>query len=372
MYPEDDFGFSKPLHERSRKAHGSCYPSHLIGKTLLEIPTEEQQLTLSGVKDLLRLATSRQQGVQDKYAETPSDVTLKLDDPTPAQGSQRGKKAPAKSEFNMRGAMDSEVDTLVFGIDFDKSGRSEEIELQEESYATRRMKRLVLGDDGRHLDAQRQSTGIERPRGLKTTNMVPEKQKHPAGGFKRQYAWIHKPTAWESLDTYEEPVQPGKRPTHPVCSAGPVSLERKRCYPEKATETGIPPPHMSKAPTGNTWGGWGRGGAPGRGIMRGPWQVEPKDRDLAPGEEAEFRVSDARVRMIPEMMHGDTKHLTTWHLELTDIDPPKINRQGTGCPVLSCSSTLDDGVYRRPAGKQSALFQRYFRAEAQTTPLTAR
>jgi hypothetical protein len=134
---------------------------------------------------------------------------------------------------------------------------------------------------------------------------------------------------------------------------------------------------MSKAPIGNSWGGWARSGAPGRAYMDSPWQVEPRDRPLEEGEEAEFRVSDARVKRFTEMTCQDTSWITSWHWDARrDIDPPKQNKFRLGTPNEAFTSTCDDSVYRLAAGKPSNLLQLYDQvAEGRAMtpmPLTAR
>jgi hypothetical protein len=89
-------------------------------------------------------------------------------------------------------------------------------------------------------------------------------------------------------------------------------------------------------------------------MMDGPWQVEPWERPLEDGEEAEFRVCDARVKMIPEMKHHNTNWLTNWHWDpRDDIDPPKSNKYRLNMPIAAYTTTCEESVYSRPAGKQS-------------------
>jgi hypothetical protein len=230
--------------------------------------------------------------------------------------------------------------------------------MEEKPEQIRRQKRPVIGADGKVLNAQMGSD----PRSSRTSSIMhidytPTPQKHPCDGAKRQYSWIHRPTAWDNPITYEDPPEPGKRPSHPVCANGIVATDRKRFFPDKVAETGIPPLHMSKAPVGNTWGGWAQGGAPGRAMMDGPWQVEPRERELEEGEEAEFRVSDMRVRRLPGMKNNDTAWLTQWHWDpRRDIDPPKINRFSLGFPNEACTTTSDAAVWSHPAGRAGNLY----------------
>lgn len=357
LSPEDDFGFSAPQHVRTRRAAGLCLPRNLIGRTLLDVPREkESEATprFNGIRDLVRLAASRRQkrvssDVKEDGAATPA---------TPASSSREAKanaKSSSSNKYAVGNMMESHLDELVFDHDIDQSGHTDDFAEQQEAQWQRRLKRPVKGADGKVITNQKTSISFERPR-LHHVEYTPAEQKHPLAGSKRQFAWIHRPTAWQNPDTYEEPVEPGKRPSHPVSSNGVVATERKRCFPEKTVATGIPPAHMSKAPTGNSWGGWARCGAPGRGYMTSPWEVEPRDRELKDGEEAEFRVSDARIRRIPDMGCSDTSWLTTWHCDLQhDGEPPKQNKYSLGMPIKAYSSTTEEIVCTTAAGKSSNL-----------------
>lgn len=292
--------------------------------------------------------------------------------PTPSSSS---KNCQAALKYGMRPSRDSEVDDLIFSHDIDNSGRSEEIELQEEAQCGRRLKRPVIGSNGKAVDAQRLSTNTGRPVGLRTIDMIPSAQKHCQAGSKRLFGWIHRPTAWDNPVTYEDPPELGKRPSHPVCANGVVALDRKRIFPEGAVATSIPLRSMSKeAPVGNTWGSWADG-EPGRRGSEGPWQVEPRERELDEEEEAEFRVRDARVKINPEKEYCPTSWLTNWHWDaIDDVDPPHTNKYRENMPMASCTTTCEEIVYCAPAGKSSALAERSrpdSRARAMT-PLTAR
>merc|ERR1712048_1475368 len=161
----------------------------------------------------------------------------------------------------------------------------------------------------------RPQSAEEKPRALKHIDFVPQPSKAPQGGSKRCYDWVYRPTGWENPVQYEEPPEPGKRPSHPVCSDGVVGLEHKKWFPEVLfAKTGIIPPGLCKAPHGS-WGGWGKGGTPGRRRQDGPWDsVQPKSGTHDPAQ-TEFRFCDARTKAFPEMKYEDTWHLTRWHVD---------------------------------------------------------
>jgi len=323
-------------------------PRHLIGKTVLDVPGETQpspESRFNGIRDLVRLAAGRRQAKAKAVEDEDASVA--------ASG---GKISQLRNKYTVTSQKESHIDELVFNHDIDQTGHVEEAQAEQEAALRKRLKRPVIAADGRPFDAQRPSVVSEnRPRIIHLDNL-PLPQKHPQAGFKRQFAWSHKPTAWNNPVTWEDPPEPGKRPSHPVSSSGAVATDRKRVFPEKAVPTGIPPPHMSKAPNGNAWGGWARCGAPGRAAMDGLWEVEPHDSHLEGAEEAEFRVSDARIKMQPGMKSQDTSWLTRWHWDArNDIDPPKQNKYRDGSPIAFCTNTREENVFRPPAGKPGLL-----------------
>lgn len=211
--------------------------------------------------------------------------------------------------------MASQLDEIVFGHDIDLSGRSKDTDLQEKSQGSRRLKKMVLGPDGKKLDAQSTSDGWPKGRqsSIRHIPYTPTPQKHPRDGSTRQYSWSHRPTAWNNPVTYEDPPEPGKRPTHPVCSVGLVATDRKRCYPEKPAEMGF--------------------------ILMDPPVPDP-DRDL-----------DER----PEVK-SDTAWLTNWHWDSRyDCNPPKQNKYSLNMPIKGCSPTRAEIVHRPAAGKKSNM-----------------
>jgi len=177
---------------------------------------------------------------------------------------------------------------------------------------------------GKVIDLQRPSSGKPPRPSMARVDYIPLPQKDPRHGAKRCFDYVYKPTGLENTVQYEEPVEPGKRPSHPVCADGIVALEHKRGYPEiQNAKTSIPPPKLCKPPHGS-WGGWAGGGAPGRRRQDGPWDsVQPKSGsdDI---DQAEFRFCDARTRRFPEMKYNSTFHITAWHLDPErDIDEQK-------------------------------------------------
>lgn len=340
LNPPDDFGFSRAPHLRTRKAPGIFTPRHLIGQSISDLPGERShapeievepetapQTRFSGIRDLVRLATSRRQNkapvaANDDDAATPAASSTPRREPaatsTPRKGISFGTpaKTPGKKQVAFTNMMESQLDELVFGHDIDLSGRSKDRDLQEKAQENRRLKRIVVGPDGKPMDAQKASD----PRGGKQSSIrhipyTPTPQKHCHDGSKRQYSWIHRPTAWENPVSYEDPPEPGKRPTHPVCSVGLVATDRKRCYPEKSSEMGL--------------------------ILMDP------PSDPAPGRDLE----DER----PEVK-SDTAWLTNWHWDSRyDCDPPKQNKYSLGVPIEGCSTTRSETVHRQAAGKKSNL-----------------
>jgi len=207
-----------------------------------------------------------------------------------------------------------------------------------EDMSSRRLKRSVFDQGGKALTKQRPSSGNGRPEGIKRIDYMPEKQRAPHETTKRCFGWTHRPTGYENPDTYEEPVEPGVRPSHPVCAIGPVATDRKRAFHAQIQSTGIPPPRMSKAPHGSDWGGWGVNGAPGRKPLQSPWDsLQKKDPS---SDEADYRFCDARTRRYPEMKYQDTFHLTRWHWDAQhDIDPIGAKRIHLNTPTASTVGT---------------------------------
>jgi hypothetical protein len=265
----------------------------------------------------------------------------------------------SKRHFTV-GNVESHADEIVFNSDFDLSGPSARLDLEDFAAKHRRLKKPVIGADGNEINVQGPSSDYKRPEGIRRMEGEPIPQKHWLSGSKRCYEWrAQRPSLFNNPVTYEEPVEPGKRPSHPVAAIGvvPIGLEHKRSFPDKSyAHTSIPPARMSKAPTGNEWGGWGRRGEPGRKVMDGPWQVEPRDRELQEGEEAEFRVSDARIRQFPHEKNKDTNWLTNWHFDSRhDIDEVKKKKYSIGQPLASATTSRAPTVYLPPAGKASGL-----------------
>jgi len=344
---EDDFGFVRPRSSWTRRGAGNCLPRNLINKSFLRAPLEVEEVTevdaeprLNGIRDLVRLAANRR---QNRTADGGSEQ----DAATPASSSSS--KANVKCHHTGRryavGILDSQVDSVVFDHDIDNSGPSDQVEMDEKAQAVRRLKKSVIRADGTVVDASRTTSHlIVRPSSVRKVEQELMPQKHCEAGSKRQFAWIHRPTAWENLVTYEEPPEPGVRPSHPVCAVGAVATERKRIYPDREKATGIPPPRTSK--------------------------VNPSPRDLKNDAEDEFRVSDARVKKFPEMRYHDTSWLTNWHWDKdVDIDPIKKKTYSLGVPNPSWTSTREETVYHPPAGKACMLPSYEARA---MTPLTAR
>lgn len=317
---DDDVGKVCPHFGRGGLGPGIFTPRDLIGRDLTEfrdkLPTDKPWPRNHEIPELARMNITNAQAFGDS-----------------AYSSRSARKATYSS--NMR----SQIDEAVYGHDMDASGECDVDEdlkkylgcagrsLREvQDVGSRRLKKAVYDREGKVVDCQAQSSGIDRPQGIRQVDEMPVPQKHPYEGSKRCFAWKHKPTAWDNPMVFEEPTEPGKRPTHPVCSYGPVSKDRMRAFPDKAyPATGIPPPKMNRQPVGNEWGGWAKGGAPGRKPADGPWQVVPRGADE--NAEADFRVSDARVKRFPEMKYDDTLHLTAWHYDPKhDIDPVKISQ----------------------------------------------
>lgn len=227
----------------------------------------------------------------------------------------------------------------------------------------RRLKMAILDSEGIALSSQRPSSGSERPHGLRQISGEPAKQKNRFDTSKRCFEWTHRPTAFDNTDTWEEPVVPGVRPSHPVCIRGPVGVEHMRSFPEKQNQaTGVPPPCLAKAPHGAEWGGWGASGAPGRAPMQSPWDsLEPKDPSKT---EAEVRFCDARTRRFPHMKDTPTFVLTAWHLDARrDVDPASAKKIHVNVPTASTAAAA-----RRPVGLPAAGRAGGFPSEGASMP----
>lgn len=204
--------------------------------------------------------------------------------------------------------------------------------------AYRREKKSVIDGDGQVIDCQRPSSGRIRPQGLRNIEFVPAPQKNILDSRRRCYDWIYRPgeTGYQNPMQYEEPPELGKRPSHPVPAIGLVELGHKRSFPEKQyTQTGLPPPRMNKAPNSAEWGGWAKGGAPGRKPQVKPWEVA--DDEGADG----FRVCDARLKRYPEMKHTTTD-LLYWHWDPQhDVDPASQKRVHINDPMHPVAEQQD-------------------------------
>jgi len=207
---------------------------------------------------------------------------------------------------------------------------------------SRRLRKTVFDGGGGRLDGQRPSSGRERPHGIRSIVMHPTPNKGFLDGSKKCFEWTtNQPTGPDNPKTWEEPVEPGKRPSHPVCANGVVALEHKRDFPEiRARETADPGnPRTSKAPFGSEWGGWAASGAPGRKVQQAPWDsLEPSRKGQGVsdclGEETEYRFCDARTRPFPEMKNQPTAHLTRWHLDAkNDLEVYSAKRVHTNHPL---------------------------------------
>jgi len=350
--PEDDFGFSRPRGLRTKRATGIFTPRHLIGRTVADVPREHEvatpevevlepqpQTRFNGIRDLVRLATSRRQnkaaidggsyagdGATPSASSTPRQSAAapfaSTPKRTPSAPAPRGKASNKEVAFtNM---MESQLDDLVFHHDIDRSGKSDAVEKQEQSQQTRRLKRPVLDKEGKPMDVQKPSDPFgARVSSIKHCDYKPEPVKDTRHGAKRQFSWIHRPTAWNNPVTYEEPCEPGERAPHPISAAGLVATDRKRVYPEKNIVTGVPPPH------------------------------DPSKEEV---EDQEFRnFVGGCVKRVPEMSN-DTSWLTEWHWDSRhDVVPPKQNKYSLGFPIESCTYTHEQMVHSQAAGKHSGL-----------------
>eukprot|EP00933_Yihiella_yeosuensis_P032220 TRINITY_DN2580_c5_g1_i1.p1 TRINITY_DN2580_c5_g1~~TRINITY_DN2580_c5_g1_i1.p1 ORF type:complete len:313 (-),score=55.76 TRINITY_DN2580_c5_g1_i1:81-1019(-) len=244
---------------------------------------------------------------------------------------------------------------------------------------TRRLKKGVFGKDGQVVNSQAQSSGINRPEGVRPIEHIPRPDKVSVDS-KKCFDWIHRKTGYENPDQWEEPPVPGVRPSHPVSSNGVVALDRRKAFPEKQNEpTAIPPPKMCKAPFGAEWGGWGSHGAPGRRPLQGPWDSLQNDDPTSTEEAGDYRFCDSRTKRCPEMKYQDTFHLTRWHLDAkNDIDPIGAKRIHVN---IALPSSARGAIPRPGAGKKSnmpvegsgmAWYERIRQHELKATPLTAR
>lgn len=346
---DDDFGFVKPHSAKSRKAPGIFTPRNLIGRSIWDTSTAppphrplsteppdeaEAEPRFNGIRDLVKLATSRRQSrtpaTEPAFAAIGGGGEEDAVAPaTPAASSREGKvHARFGRKYSTAGsnANETQADELVFNHDIDCSGQSQEVKAQEEAQVGRRLKKPIISADGKIIDAQRCTTNCGRPSGLRHIDSSPAPQKHPHAGSKRQFSWIHRPTAWNNPVTYEDPPEPGKRPSHPVCANGPVALDRMRSFPEKMKATG-------------QW--------------QNQWQTVDCGSVPEEGEE-KLPVSDAPAKKSEN--YNDTRWLTNWHWHSRqDVDPPKVNKYSLGVPIESCKSARAESVRRSAAGKTSNL-----------------
>jgi len=332
-------GVGVPVSRKTRRGFGVFAPRDLIGTTLLDLKSVRHASEWPANHEFPELAR------RSTDAHHP-DI--------------RGEAVVRSSRHVQQPNAESHLDEVVFEADFDLSGPSARLEVDDHAAKHRRLKKPVVGADGQPITVQGPSSARLKPEGIRRIEPEPTPQKHWLSGSKRCFAWKSElPTLFNNPVTYDEPVEPGTRPSHPVCAIGvvPRGKEHKRAFPEKAyTITSIPPARMNKAPTGNEWGGWGRRGEPGRKVMDGPWQVEPRERELKEGEEAEFRVSDARVRLFPGQKNYDTAWLTNWHFDSRHhVDEVKKKKFSLGEPLASCSTSREQAVHRPAAGKASML-----------------
>jgi len=192
---------------------------------------------------------------------------------------------------------------------------------------------------------------------------TPQPQRGIFDTSKKCFEFRHRPTGYDNPVQWEEPAMPGVRPSHPVSARGAVALEHKRSFPEKQhQETGIPPPHMCKAPVANEWGGWAESGAPGRRPLLGPWDsLEPE----VEGAPSEFRFCDARTKRFPEMKYHDTLHLTRWHLDpYKDVDSPGGHKLHFNMPT--------DGIIAATPKDSAPLSARWPKAAPARLPAAGR
>jgi hypothetical protein len=347
----DDFGFAKPISARSRKGTGFFTPRHLIGRSLVDVATPEKQAEprFNGIRDLMRLAAGRRQNstilaFSDPLNPEEEDndtnaTTTAISRRSPAASSEATPKQSSRNKYSMNVQMKSQVDDLVLGHDIDCSGADQYVDLQEEAYENRRMKRPVIGTDGAPISVQTPSATNQKPPGLRQVDKTPTPQKAFSGGSKRTFPWSYRPTAWDNPITYEEPPEPGKRASHPVCANGIVATDRRRSFPEQMHQ-------------------------------RNPL-LQGDNLD----EEAQIHISDAALRL-QQMKYPDTSRLTRWHYDPKyDIDPPKPHKFSMGVPNRAYTLTREETVWANPAGKPgSSDHYRPERIEEEKPmmPLTAR
>jgi hypothetical protein len=220
------------------------------------------------------------------------------------------------------------------------------------------VKEVVNPITGKVINMHRNSTGESRPEGIRKIEHVPTQNKGPVEGSKRSFPWVvSTQTGYNNPVQYEDPPEQGKRPSHPVFADGVIAIEHKKCFPEHANaKTAIVPPVLCKAPK-DSWGGWSRGGCPGRRRQDGPWDsMQPKSGD-DDAQLAEFRFSDARTKRFPEMKYAPTFHLTRWHLDPeAHVDLRKQTRVHLNDPVpTQAGAQLPECLYDAAAGKPSGL-----------------
>lgn len=222
--------------------------------------------------------------------------------------------------------------------------------LVPEADLDRRLRKAIFDDQGQAVSSQMPSPGNTRPCGIRMIEPINSHTKGPQDGAKRTFDFAYsRQTGHHNPMQYEDPAQPGVRPSHPVCAVGVVSQGHRRCYPDREyVETAIPPLKMGKAPHGASWGGWAKGGAPGRQPLVQPWEVaaeSPKDDT--------FRVSDARRMKYPEMGYNYTGHLTSWHTDPQKDAEPAFRKKVHHSQAMSSAGSQ---VLRQPmAGKPSGI-----------------
>jgi len=247
----------------------------------------------------------------------------------------------------------------------------------------------TLNPRGQVVQANTPSCGNGRPEARAHIDFCPLPKRQPEEQSKQCFEHTYGPTGLNNTNQWESVPTPGERPSHPVCAAGVVALEKKRVYPEQQLkETTYPGrPRTSEAPnTIREWGGWGRGGAPGRKPMQQPWDSLAPSGPLPVGQEADFRLSDARKKSFAHRTHADTKHLTRWHLDaresasITQIHtntPREVGVAGSSGAVGAAASA----VLAPPAGRRSGIpkegaslhwYDDFRSAELARTPHTAR
>jgi hypothetical protein len=191
----------------------------------------------------------------------------------------------------------------------------------------------------------------EKPKSVRRIDWLPTPREKPES--KRCFEWTHRPTGYENPVQFEEPPEPGKRPTHPISPCGVPETGGRRCpeYSKVYPKTGIPAPALSKAPQDAGWGGWGPSGEPGRRRLDRPWEIADRNYD-GPGESVEMVIGDMSKKKFSDQRYQNTSALTMWHFDSKhDIDPIYQRR------IHHCEAVRPDGTGRLPhmpaAGKKS-------------------